>query len=123
MGPGADQEGTVPAIRKGLLVPVTLLMFAVLAAIHTWPLVSDLAHWSRIDSGDGALNTWAVAWVGHGLWTDPLHLFDANIFYPEPLTLAYSEAMIVQGAMALPVIALGGSAVLAYNLVLLAGLA
>jgi hypothetical protein len=107
---------------KPALVVVTLLMFAVLAGIHTWPLISDVAHWSRIDSGDGALNTWAVAWVAHGLLTDPRHIFDANIFYPERLTLAYSESMIVQGTMAIPVIALGGSAVLAYNLVLLAGL-
>jgi hypothetical protein len=117
------KSGSSSAIRREPLLLVTLLMFAVLAGIHTWPLVSDVAHWSRIDSGDGALNTWAIAWVAHGLWTDPFHLFDANIFYPERLTLAYSESMIVQGAMALPVIALGGSAVLAYNLVLLAGLA
>jgi len=64
---------------------------------------------------------WAIAWVGHQLPRDPLHLFNANIFYPEPMTLGYSEAMIVQGALAMPIIAAGGSAVLAYSLVLLAG--
>ena len=69
------------------------------------------------------LNTWAIAWVAHQLPRDPRHLFDANIFYPAHLTLAYSEAMIVQGIMAMPVLALGGSPVLAYNLVLLAGFA
>lgn len=30
---------------------------------------------------------------------DPLHLFDANIFYPEPRTLAYSDHLIVEGMM------------------------
>jgi hypothetical protein len=74
------------------LLLVTLLIFGVLAALHTWPLVSDVAHWSRIDSGDGALNTWAVAWVAHQLWTDPLHVFDANIFYPEPAMGPYLYA-------------------------------
>jgi hypothetical protein len=120
---GEPFRGFGPTIRREPLLLVTLLTFGVLAGLHTWPLISDVAHWSRIDSGDGALNTWAVAWVAHQLSADPLHVFDANIFYPEPLTLAYSESMIVQGAMAIPVMALGGSAVLAYNLVLLAGLA
>jgi hypothetical protein len=110
-------------VTSKVLQAVALFAFAALASVHTWPLVTNVAHWSRIDSGDGALNTWAVAWVAHQLWTDPLHLFDANIFFPEPLTLAYSESMIVQGVMAVPVVAVGGSAVLAYNLVLLAGLA
>ena len=48
-------------------------------------------------------------------------MFEANIFYPEHLTLAYSEAMLLQGAIAAPILALGGSAVLAYNVALLAG--
>ena len=98
-------------------------MFVLLAAVHTWPLASDPAHLSRVDPGDGALNIWNIGWVAHELPRRPLRLFEANIFYPEHLTLAYSEAMIVQGALAVPVVALGGSAVLAYNLVLLAGLA
>jgi hypothetical protein len=101
-------------------VPV---VFVVLASIHTWPLARNPAHLSRVDNGDAMLNMWAIAWVAHQWPRDPLHLFEANIFYPEHLTLAYSEAMVVQGALATPIIAAGGSPVLAYNLVLLAGLA
>jgi hypothetical protein len=48
-------------------------------------------------------------------------VFDANIFYPERRTLAYSEAMLVQGAIAAPLLWTGASPVLAYNLVLLSG--
>jgi hypothetical protein len=80
-------------------------------------------HWSRADPGDGALNIWAVGWVGHTLLHHPADLFNANIFYPEPRTLAYSEAMLVQGLFAAPMMALTGSAVLAYNVSLVAGLA
>ena len=98
-------------------------VFALLAVIHTWPLATNPAHLSRNDNGDTLLNTWAIAWVAHQLPRDPIHLFDANIFYPERLTLAYSEAMIVQGVLAWPILAAGGSPVLAYNLVLLAGFA
>jgi hypothetical protein len=101
---------------------VALAVFAALTVVHTWPLATNPAHLSRIDVGDGALNAWAVAWVAHQLPRDPVHLFDANIFYPERLTLAYSEAMIVQGVLAIPVLAAGGSPVLAFNMVLLSGL-
>ncbi|HEX8030508.1 MAG TPA: hypothetical protein VF491_18670 [Vicinamibacterales bacterium] len=105
------------------LVIVSLLVFVLLAMLHTWPLAAAPAHWSRVDPGDGALNIWAVGWVGRAIWHSPTQIFNANIFYPEKLTLAYSEAMLVQGVFAAPVIALTGSAVLAYNVSLLAGLA
>ena len=100
-----------------------LAVFVLLAIVHTWPLARNPAHVSRNDTADAVLNTWAIAWVAHQLPRDPIHLFDANIFYPERLTLCYSEAMIVQGIMAIPIAAAGGSAVLAYNLVLMAGFA
>jgi hypothetical protein len=102
---------------------VALAAFVVLAIVHTWPLATNPAHLSRNDNGDALLNTWAIAWVAHQLPRDPLHLFDAGIFHPERLTLGYSEAMVVQGVMAMPILAAGGSPVLAYNLVLMAGLA
>ncbi len=94
-----------------------------LAVVHTWPLATAPGRLSRNDNGDTLLNTWAIAWVAHELPRDPAHLFDANIFWPERRTLGYSEAMIVQGVMAMPILALGGSPVLAYNLVLLMGFA
>ncbi len=98
-------------------------MFLLLAVIHTWPLAAAPNHWSRVDNGDGALNIWAVNWVGYHLPRAPWRLAHANIFFPERLTLAYSEMMWLQGAIAAPVVALGGSAVLAYNVSALAGFA
>ena len=100
-----------------------LAVFALLAVVHTWPLASNPAHLSRNDTADTLLNTWTLAWVDHQVVHDPRHLFDANIFHPDRYTLAYSEAMFVQSALAGPVLALGGSPVLAYNLVLMAGFA
>jgi hypothetical protein len=67
------------------------------------------------------LNEWTLAWVAHQVPRAPLRLYDANIFAPERGTLAYSESMIVQSAFAAPLLWLGASPVLAYNLVLLAG--
>lgn len=97
--------------------------FALLAVVHTWPMATDLAHLTRHDNRDAVLNTWIVAWVAHALVVDPLHLFDANIFFPERHTLAYSEPLLVQAVMGAPLLWLGLSPVLVSNLLLLAGLA
>lgn len=100
-----------------------LLVFAALAVVETWPLASNPAHLSRNDNGDTMLNEWTMAWVVHQAPRDIVHLFDANIFHPTPHVLAYSEALLVQSAFAAPLLWAGASPVLAYNLVLIAGLA
>jgi hypothetical protein len=99
---------------------LSLAVFLLLTAIHLWPMPSAPRHWSRVE-GDGALNIWAVGWVGHALVHEPSRLFEGDIFYPERRTLAYSEAMLVQGAVAAPVLETTGDAVLAYNIVSFAG--
>ena len=104
------------------LVWLSLGAFTLLAVMHTWPLAEAPSHWSRVD-GDGGMNTWTLSWVAHAILHDPTRLFHGNIFHPHPLTVAYSEAMLVQSLFALPVIALGGSAVLAYNVSVIAGFA
>ena len=99
------------------------MLFILLAVVHTWPLASAPATLSRNDTGDTVLHEWTLAWVAHQVVRDPLHLFDANIFYPERTTLAYSDHLFVQAMMTAPILWAGGSPVLAYNLLLIAGLA
>lgn len=94
-----------------------------LAVLHTWPLASDLGGLSRLDNADTALNTWIVAWVAHALPRAPATVFDAPIFHPEPRTLAYSEPLLVPGAMAIPLRAAGLDAVTTYNALVLLGFA
>jgi hypothetical protein len=43
---------------------------------------------------------WQIAWVGHALLHDPLHLFDSNAFYPHPLSLAFSDSLLGYGPAA-----------------------
>jgi hypothetical protein len=102
---------------------LALALFVLLAVVHTWPLASDPAHLSRNDNADAVLNEWTIAWVAHQTPRDPLHLFDANIFYPDRNVLAYSEHMFVQSMMGAPLLWSGTSPVLTYNLLLLSGLA
>lgn len=98
-------------------------LFALLAVAHTWPLASRPGVYSRVDNGDYSLNVWAVDWVAHTLPVRPSRLFDANIFHPARLTLAYSEPLILQGALAIPAAWAGVSPIAAFNFVLIAGLA
>lgn len=72
-----------------------------LAVVMTWPLASNMTGLGRT-SGDGLYAIWNVSWVAHALVTNPLALFEANIFYPHPHALAYSEANIGAGIVAVP---------------------
>jgi hypothetical protein len=94
-------------------------IFFVLTVVMTNPLVLHLAN-AVEDKQDGLLNVWIIAWVGHALITDPFNLFNANIFYPYPNTLAFSETLLPQGLFALPFNRAFDNTILGYNLVLLA---
>jgi hypothetical protein len=96
--------------------------FVVLTVAHTWPLATAPGVLSRNDNADTMLNEWILAWIAHALPRDPLALFQANIFHPEPHALAFSEHLFVPGLMAAPLLWAGASPVLAHNLVLLAGM-
>ena len=100
-----------------------LVFFAAMAVLHSWPLASDPVHLSRLDNHDAELNTWIVAWVAHILPREPLSLFEAPILYPEQHSLAFSEHMFVPSVMGAPLLWLGASPVLVYNLLIIAGLA
>lgn len=100
-----------------------LAFFVAAAVLHTWPLASAPGSWGRVDNADTALNAWAIAWVGMTLPRDPLGLFNANIFYPEPRTLAFSEVMLPQALLGAPLTVAGLDPVLVYNLLVIAGFA
>ncbi len=99
-------------MRDRLTFPIaSLAFFVLLAVVHTWPLATAPGRLSRNDTADTVHHEWILAWDAHQLAHDPRHLFDANIFYPEPDTLAYSDHLIVQGVIAAPLFWLGASPV------------
>jgi hypothetical protein len=99
--------------RLALLV----LGFSVLTVALTWPQVRHLD--SVPDMGDPLFSIWRIAWVSHQIVRNPLHLFDGNMFYPERLTLTYSDSVIVPALMSAPLFWIGVHPVLSYNLLLL----
>ena len=68
------------------------------------------------DVPDTHLFIWTLAWDAHAFLHQPLHIFDANIYYPYANTLAYSENLIGSAFFAAPIIWLTGNMVLAMNL-------
>ena len=120
--PGADAVEPGPD-RLRRFVWVSLAVFVLLAVLHTWPLALSPSTLSRNDNFDTVLHEWTLAWLAHQIVRDPIHLFDANIFYPERLTLAYSDHLFIPGIFVAPLIWIGWSPVLVYNLLLIAGMA
>ncbi len=96
------------------------LLFAAVTVMLAAPWSLHPATRVVVDNPDTHLFLWTLGWDAHAFATDPLGIFDANIFYPFGNTLAYSENMIGSAFLAAPIIWLTGDLVLALNLVLLA---
>jgi len=99
---------------------LTLALFTALTAVMTYPQALHL-HDRVHDDGDPLFETWILGWVAHQLPRAPAHLLDANMFYPERRTLAYSETLLLPGAAAAPLHWLGVHPIVVYNLVFLSG--
>jgi len=102
------------------------LLYTIAACAITWPLVAVMHRNVAADMGDPVLNCWILLWTGGQVMAflsgdvGALSRFwQGNIFYPEPLTLAYSEHLVPQMVQALPVLAATNNVILAYNLVFL----
>jgi len=99
---------------------IVTLFYTVLAVVLAYPVSLSPGTTVLGDNPDTHLFLWTLAWDVHALIAQPLAIFDANIFHPNPGTLAYSENLLGSAVMAAPVIWLTGNAVLALNLVQLA---
>ncbi|MEA2208823.1 MAG: hypothetical protein QOF54_1300 [Solirubrobacteraceae bacterium] len=77
-----------------------ILAAVVLAVVTSWPLVAHMSSRIAPDNGDPVRTAWQISWVGHAILHDPLHLFDANAFYPHPLSLAFSDSLLGYGPAA-----------------------
>jgi hypothetical protein len=91
-------------------------VYAALTLALTWPLARGLGRDVPGDFGDPLFTSWVLAWdathLGRGWW-------NANIFAPHPLALAYSEHFLPQGLQALPIYLATRNPILAYNVVFL----
>ena len=108
---------TLPRPRA-LEPAVTLLCAVALAMVMTNPYSLHPGSVGRVDSGDGRLSIWNVAWIAHALTTNPSQVLDANIFHPSRHALLYSEANLGAGVLAVPAWLLTSDPYVAHNVVL-----
>ena len=102
--------------HRGLAEAAAVLFGALLLTTAlTYPLIPKIDRIGRLNTDDGRLSIWNVAWVADALILYPSRLFDANIFYPAKHALAFSEANIGAGVVAIPAWGLTGNPYLAHN--------
>ena len=70
------------------------------------------------DFGDPFFSIWRVGWIFQQLNGDPRPLFDANIFHPTPLTLTFSDSILLIGLTGAPFLAAGLHPVVVYNILM-----
>src|SRR4030095_2545439 len=91
------------------------LVFTALTFLLPYPLSLHPSS-LRFPSGpDGEIGWYLLAWDTHAFLHKPWAIFNANIYYPQALTLAYGENIIGIALFAAPVIWLTGDVVLAAN--------
>ena len=93
------------------------VLFVALTGVMTWPQAL-VFHSHSVEHQDVFFNLWRLRWIHHAL-TSPATLFDGNQFTPERRVLAYSDAMLVEGLIATPLLAAGLPPMLVHNLLLL----
>ena len=95
-----------------------LVLFTTLTVVMTWPQARYVATHAS-DHWDVYFNMWRLAWFAHALASAPSTIFDGNIFYPEPHAATFSDAMVVEGLVAAPLLWAGVRPVLVHNSLLL----
>ena len=112
----ASESGTGGSLWVELLAMSGLMVAATVVMLYPFA-----RHLDRVsDLFDPLFSVWRVAWVAHQLPRDPVHLYDANIFWPERYTLAYSDGMPLTGVAAAPFIWLGAPPGIVCNVFVLA---
>jgi len=120
---GGLAESSISKGRWLLWATAIILLFSALTAFMTYPQIRFMDDAVARYEGDALFSTWRLAWVAHELPRAPFNLFNANIFYPEKGSLAFSDAMIVPALMGAPLLWAGVPQLVTYNIIFLSGFA
>ena len=96
-------------------------IFILLAVLVTYPIVINLSTFFILSAAwpDEYLQSWILAWDAHAIlsgYEDMLNIWNANIFYPYPTTLAYNEHLLGMSLLLMPFVLLGKTPLVAHNL-------
>ena len=109
----------LPPWSRELLI---FLAFVLLTSLMTWPWVINLRDYVS-DPGDPYMIAWTLWWDFHQTFHDPLHLFQANVFYPLQSTLAFSEHDYGIAVFCFPLFAIGLRPLTVHSIITFAGIA
>jgi hypothetical protein len=104
-------------------IAATTVAFAALTLAWLHPLLPALStgYLAPIggpdphDGTDALVTSWTLAWTSHALLTDPFRLFDANVFHPLRMTLAFFDPRLASTLLVLPVHVLLGDPIVDHN--------
>jgi len=109
----ASHASTQPSrselVKAALLYTAVTIVFAYPLSIHSGTTLFG-------DNPDTHLYIYTLAWDAHAFVHNPIGIFDASFYYPNRLTLAYSENSIGSALFAAPILWVTGNPVLALNL-------
>ncbi|HEV7857442.1 MAG TPA: hypothetical protein VGO91_02225 [Pyrinomonadaceae bacterium] len=115
----------IPLTRLNRPLPRELLIilaFICLTLVMTWPWILHIRD-AVLDKGDPYILAWTLWWDFHQTFHDPLHLFNANIFFPYQDTLAFGENDYGIALLFFPLFAIGLRPLTVYSIATLAGFA
>ncbi len=114
----ALEEGTVAKVDKrwdwhdALYLFILVGLVVAMAVRYTPNLTGEVAgEW-----GDPLLNIWTMSWDTTTLLHAPTHLWQAQILYPNSLSLSFSENLLGETILFAPFFLLTHNPVLAYNI-------
>lgn len=104
--------------RRGVEPVVVTLLFILLTLLMTWPWALHMGE-AINPFGDVVVQMTSLRWNAHALTTNPAGLFQAPFFYPYRNSLAFSENLIGETILTLPILLLSGNPALASNFYIL----
>jgi hypothetical protein len=110
---GSDRAGVPSPGRDTWLAA---LLFTALTVLLAYPLSLHPSSLRFPTGPDGEIGWYLLGWDTHAFLHRPWTIFEANIYYPEHLTLAYGENVIGIAIFVAPVIWLTGDLLLAANI-------
>ena len=102
-------------MKKILLHFSAFVLFFLAATYITYPLIF---HITSLATGlsDELVIAWIQNWVIHALLSNPLQLFNADIYYPFQNSLAYSDIHLTTAVLTSPFLFLFKQPIITYNI-------
>jgi len=110
----AARDGATHRARTAFLIVGLFLALTLALTYPLWLRPGETVMWHGSDT---ELFAWTLSWDVHALTHAPWAIFDANIYFPQRHTLAYSENLIGSAILAAPALWITGNPVVAINAV------